>query len=192
MRDVHWSVLRLVLRVVSDVFSIRQTRAVPQSKRGRAASRRCPKLGKEVPQLSAAGLSNGGALSFLLACRAADVFAATAPVSIGNGTRTCEPVRPISVVMVRGTADDLVSYDGGATHPSAMADLTEWKALNACTGSPQKVNGVCDQYSECRAGAEVMLCTIPRGTHILYSDASKAGAPVADVAWDMFKRHALP
>jgi polyhydroxybutyrate depolymerase len=140
----------------------------------------------------ATGLSNGGALSFLLACRAADVFAATAPVSIGNGTRPCEPARPITVLMYRGKSDNLVPYDGGMSYPSAEADLMEWTALNACTGSPAKVHGVCDQYAECKDGVEVMLCTIPKGTHILYSDATKAGAPVADVAWEVFKRHSLP
>ncbi|HKU38376.1 MAG TPA: PHB depolymerase family esterase [Polyangiales bacterium] len=143
-------------------------------------------------RIYATGLSNGGALSYLLACRAADVFAATAPVSIGNGTRPCEPARPISVVMYRGKSDDLVPYDGGKSYASAAADLEEWKTLNACTGAPRKVNGVCDQYSDCKAGTEVMLCTIPDGTHILYSDAAKAGAPVADVVWEAFERHALP
>src|SRR6185295_18438136 len=50
----------------------------------------------------ATGLSNGGAMSHLLACRAADVFAATAPVSMGNSTIPCTPSRPISVIMFRG------------------------------------------------------------------------------------------
>jgi hypothetical protein len=59
-------------------------------------------------------------------------------------------------------------------------------------GDAPKVNGVCDQYTQCSGGVEVMLCSIPNGTHILYSDAAEAGAAVADVAWEAFKRHTLP
>jgi polyhydroxybutyrate depolymerase len=70
----------------------------------------------------ATGLSNGGAMSHLLACRAADVFAATAPVSMGNGARPCNPARPISLIMYRETNDSLVPFNGG-TFPGAMADF---------------------------------------------------------------------
>jgi polyhydroxybutyrate depolymerase len=140
----------------------------------------------------ATGWSNGGALAFLLACHAADVFAAVAPVAIGNGTRPCEPSRPISVVMYRGGNDDFVPYEGGAMYPSAMADLDQWKMLSSCTGTPQEVGGTCDRYTGCAAGVEVMLCTIPEGTHTLYAGAAEADAPVADVAWEAFRRHTLP
>jgi polyhydroxybutyrate depolymerase len=146
----------------------------------------------EPKRVYVTGLSNGAALSYLLACRAADVFAAAAPVSVGNGTDPCNPSRPISMIMFRGTKDELVPYAGDDTYPSAMSDLNQWKMLDSCTGTPRKVNGVCDQYTGCSGGVEVMLCSIPNGMHILYSDAVDAGAAVADVAWEAFKRHALP
>jgi polyhydroxybutyrate depolymerase len=140
----------------------------------------------------ATGLSNGGAMSFLLGCQDAGVFAAVAPVSMGNGTQPCEPARPISVIMYRGMKDDLVPYTGGNTYPSAISDFDQWKTLNSCTGTPRKVSGSCDQYTECKDGVEVMLCSIPNGQHLLYSGAAEAGAPVADVVWEAFKRHPLP
>jgi polyhydroxybutyrate depolymerase len=40
----------------------------------------------DAKRIYATGLSNGGAMAHLLGCRAADLFAATAPVSMGNGT----------------------------------------------------------------------------------------------------------
>lgn len=138
----------------------------------------------------ATGLSNGGAMSHLLACRAADVFAATAPVSMGNGTRPCEPSRPISVILFRGTTDTLVSYNGGA-FPSAQADFDQWKMLDACSGQPADTHGVCKAYTGCAAGTEVTLCTI-NGGHVLYSAAESQGAPVPDVVWEAFERQALP
>jgi polyhydroxybutyrate depolymerase len=138
----------------------------------------------------ATGLSNGGAMSHRLACEAADLFAATAPVSMGNGTRPCQPARPISVTMFRGTSDTLVSYNGGL-FPSAQADFDQWKGLSGCSGSPSRVHNVCETYTGCGAGTEVTLCTI-NGGHVLYSAAAQQQAPVPDVVWEMFSRQRLP
>jgi polyhydroxybutyrate depolymerase len=137
------------------------------------------------------GLSNGGAMSHLLACRAADVFAASAPVSMGNGTIPCAPSRPIPVVMFRGTTDPLVPYDGGLLFPSAAADFSQWQTLDGCTGPPETTHGVCQRVATCNAGVEVTLCTIDAG-HVLYAAAAAQGAPVPDVAWEAFQRYALP
>jgi polyhydroxybutyrate depolymerase len=138
----------------------------------------------------ATGISNGGAMAHMLACRDADLFAATAPVSMGNGTNPCQPTRPISVVMFRGTRDVSVPYDGGE-FPSAQADFDQWKSLNGCTGEPATAHGICQTYAGCSAGVEVTLCTIDSG-HVLYADAVTQGAAVPDVAWEAFARQALP
>lgn len=142
----------------------------------------------DAQRVYATGLSNGGAMSHLLGCRAADVFAATAPVSMGNGARPCEPSRPISVVMTRGTRDRLVAYDGGL-FPSAAADLAEWAALNGCEGEAELRDGVCETHDNCAGGVEVTLCTLDAG-HVLYDNAE--GFSVPDVVWSTFERQLLP
>ena len=138
----------------------------------------------------ATGLSNGGALAHLLACRAADVFAATAPVSMGNGTLPCEPSRPISVVMFRATEDELVPYDGGS-FASAQNDFDQWLTLNGCSGEPEPATRGCRTGTQCEADVEVTLCSI-EGGHVLYGAAVEQGVPVADVAWAAFELHSLP
>ncbi|HEX3696053.1 MAG TPA: PHB depolymerase family esterase [Polyangia bacterium] len=138
----------------------------------------------------ATGLSNGGAMSHLLACRAADLFAATAPVSMGNGTMPCQPSRPLSVIMFRGTSDLLVPYAGG-TFPGAQADFDQWTELDHCTGAPETTQGICSTNKQCAGGAEVSLCTINAG-HVLYAQAAAQGAPVPDVVWEAFQSHTLP
>jgi polyhydroxybutyrate depolymerase len=135
------------------------------------------------------GISNGGAMSHLLACRHADVFAAAAPVSMGNGTTPCNPSRPISVVMVRGVMDELVAYTGGI-FPSAKADFDMWKSIDGCTGSPMTTHQFCETHTGCKAGVEVTLCSLPNGVHNVYQD--KAELSVADVAWEAFERQLLP
>ena len=146
----------------------------------------------------ATGLSNGGAMAHLLACRAADVFAATAPVSMSNGAVPCEPGRGISVTLFRATGDSLVPYEH-TDHPipGAEADFESWKTRNGCSGEPT-TNGVCKTYSQCRDGAEVTLCTItttaadePWAGHVLYPQALREDAGVPGLVWSMFERHEL-
>lgn len=136
----------------------------------------------------ATGLSNGGAMSHLLACNAADLFAATAPVSMGNGTRPCAPSRPISVVMTRGTQDTLVAFDGGL-FPSAREDFEQWAGLNGCAGAPDATDELCQTFSDCDGGVEVKLCAVNAG-HVLYNNAQ--GFSVPDVVWQTFQRQVLP
>lgn len=150
----------------------------------------------------ATGLSNGGAMSHLLACRASDVFAAVAPVAMGNGTRPCQPARPVSVFMARATGDNLVPYEGGGfiDVPSAQADFDQWKTLNGCTGEPKVTNTFCKSYDQCNAGVEVSQCTVQTraddlgtlGGHILYGPAAAQGFVLADAIWEVFKRQTLP
>jgi polyhydroxybutyrate depolymerase len=136
----------------------------------------------------ATGLSNGGAMSHLLACNAADLFAASAPVSMGNGTRPCQPSRPISVVMTRGTQDTLVNFNGGL-FPSAQADFEQWAELNGCQGEPEQVDELCQAFSDCEAGVEVKLCALSAG-HVLYDNRQNFSVP--DTVWATFERQTLP
>src|SRR6185503_15380828 len=62
----------------------------------------------------ATGLSNGGAMSHRLACEAADVFAATAPVSYPldfTPFDKCQPSRPIAVIHQHALGDAVVPYN---------------------------------------------------------------------------------
>ena len=137
----------------------------------------------------ATGLSNGGAMSHLLACNAADIFAATAPVSMSNGASPCEPSRPISVVMTRGTSDPLVAFEGGFLFASAEADFTAWAERNGCTGELKPNHELCRTFDACEGGVEVTLCTLDAG-HVLYSNSQNFSVP--DVVWETFERQTLP
>jgi polyhydroxybutyrate depolymerase len=142
----------------------------------------------DAQRVYATGLSNGGAMSHLLACNAADLFAASAPVSMGNGARPCQPSRPISVVMTRGTQDTLVNFNGGL-FPSAQADFEQWAELNGCQGEPEQVDELCQAFSNCEAGVEVKLCALAAG-HVLYNNRQNFSVP--DTVWATFERQTLP
>lgn len=63
-----------------------------------------------------AGISNGGMMTMRMACDAADSFGAFATV-IANMPQdlvtSCNPGGPVSFLMVQGTEDGLVPYEGG-------------------------------------------------------------------------------
>ena len=65
----------------------------------------------------ATGMSNGGDMSYLLACQAPELVTAVAPIagSIMQVTAdTCTPADPVPVLAVHGTADDVTLWAGDA------------------------------------------------------------------------------
>lgn len=59
----------------------------------------------DLDHVHASGCSNGGAMSFRLACDAADVIAAVAPVDFDTAATPCKPSRPITEIQFRATKD---------------------------------------------------------------------------------------
>lgn len=148
------------------------------------------------------GLSNGGAMSNTLGCKAADTFAAVAPVAdpLDIGLPTCMPVQPISVLGFHGYNDDAVPYEGGkgtgpdlgSPFPSIPDTLVAWGKIMGCTGMPEveTISGrnKCEIYRDCGGDAEVGYCSI-EGSHILYQQSV---LNIAERAWKFFDKHALP
>ena len=66
----------------------------------------------------ATGHSNGGMMCHRLAREAADVFAGIAVVAGAMDFTTADSQGPIAVLLIHGTADDHVRYDGGAPRAS--------------------------------------------------------------------------
>jgi polyhydroxybutyrate depolymerase len=151
------------------------------------------------------GCSNGGGMSYKLACDAADVIAAIAPVdcdcvtgsTVNPSCAMCSPSRPVTEITFRGTADTIVPYAGGETpvvpglfFPGAQMNFRDRGQINMCTGSPQAVPNrpACETYPTCGEGAETILCVIQNGSHC----GSYRSFDIANVAWETLQKHALP
>ena len=112
----------------------------------------------------ATGVSNGGGMTALLGCELADRLTAIAPVAGGYGTQpACHPSRPLAVLEVHGTADQVVPYAGkGAGHSGSVSSfLAMWRRLDRCTGGVRRVPGVPPSVTElawwpCSPGADVV------------------------------------
>lgn len=151
-------------------------------------------------RIFAAGISNGGFMSFRLACDAADLFAAVAPVTATMpadlGPR-CAPSVPLAVLVINGTADPLVPYAGGQVRAmsslrgeiwSTDRTIAFWAKQNRCA-SPPDVRAMADRdindgsrvvdisYARC-AGPRVRLLRIEGGGHTW-----PGGAQYLPAAW---------
>ncbi len=131
------------------------------------------------------GHSNGGAMTHRLACEAADIFAAAAPVAGWMTINNCSPSRPISVLSIRGLNDGTVKIEG------ADADVNEWLSNDECAKEQVTTSGVCKTYKSCKAGTQVMDCR-PRGGHDFFYGNNPDKYLVPDNAWPFFKQFSLP
>jgi polyhydroxybutyrate depolymerase len=63
-----------------------------------------------------AGFSFGASITYRLACELSNKIAAIAAVSGSLFFAHCHPARPVSVLMMQGTADDVFPYQGGGQY----------------------------------------------------------------------------
>ena len=114
-------------------------------------------------RIYASGMSNGGYMSYRLACEMADRIAAIGPVAARNRTLACAPSRPVPMIAMNGTEDILVDYS------LAVSSVEMWIASNQCSGEQQivykKEDVTCVSYSECAQGATTEFCTVDGGGH---------------------------
>jgi polyhydroxybutyrate depolymerase len=133
------------------------------------------------------GISNGGAMAMTLVCARADLFAAGASVSMNltdEAAVTCHPSRPLPMLLMNGTADPLVPYEGGRGSSYYAADgfwstdetLAFWRKLNGCETdnadatdlpdrAPADQSTVTRISSRCPEGHDVVLYRINQGGH---------------------------
>jgi polyhydroxybutyrate depolymerase len=132
------------------------------------------------------GHSNGGFMSYRMACDHADLVAAIA--SLAGATfadpAACQPEVPVHVLQVHGTADTVIPYGGGIgvltgrPYPGAVATVEQWARTNGCDlvveSAPNlDLDGVLPgaettvaQYtSGCSGGGSAELWTIANGEH---------------------------
>lgn len=81
------------------------------------------------------GMSNGGFMSYTLACELSSRIAAIASVTgafNSNQFTTCNPSHPMPVMEIHGTADGTVAYNGSAGIASTTSTLSYWSTFNSC------------------------------------------------------------
>jgi polyhydroxybutyrate depolymerase len=86
------------------------------------------------------GMSNGGFMSYTLACSLSERIAAIASVTGTmnvNQSLTCNAQHPMPVLEIHGTADETVPYDGNGFMEAIPNVISYWVDFNNCTPTPQ-------------------------------------------------------
>ena len=135
------------------------------------------------------GISNGAMMSCRLACELSQKIAGVAMVA-GSMPRSiqpgCTPARPVSVMILSGTEDPLVPYEGGEVRfrnfrargmvLGVEATIAEWVKHDRCEGAPEEeqlpdVNPGdgsvvrVRRWTHCAEGTSVELWKIQGGGH---------------------------
>jgi polyhydroxybutyrate depolymerase len=173
----------------------------------------------DTERVFATGISNGGFMSFRLACELSAKIKAIAAVTASHPVSMegkCRPARAIHVLILNGTKDPLVPYNGGYVEVlgikrgrviSTDDSVRFWVAVNKCAGTPAiedlpdnnsndgtKVKKI--SYGPCSGNTRVILFSIEGGGHtwpdgIQYLSKRIVGNTsrqinACDVIWDYF------
>lgn len=128
----------------------------------------------------ACGMSNGGYMSYLLACelenRIAAVASATGLLAPGIMAQ-CNPSRPVPVLQMHGTDDMTVPYNGGLGIGSVDSTVQFWLAQNNCPSGTTVIDTLPNinttdgslpiryRTTGCDGGTEVTLIKLVNATH---------------------------
>lgn len=156
-------------------------------------------------RIYAAGKSNGGGFTGVLACRMSDRIAAFAPVSGAFYPQggACEPTRPAPILDFHGSLDETIPYGGDAERglPPIPDWLAGWAERNGCDPDPvtrdvgDGVHRV--EHRACDGGAEVEHYRMDSvahdwpATHPNPDSDQPAPIDATPLIMDFFSRHAL-
>jgi polyhydroxybutyrate depolymerase len=166
----------------------------------------------DLSRVYATGMSNGGFMSYMLACELSDRIAAMASVTgamTDNHFPVCTPVHPTPVMQIHGTADATVLFNGSTGfHPAIDSSVNWWKLYNNCQSSTTTnlpdINTADNStasltvHSQCTDNVEVHYYVIQNGGHT-WPGAFSLGTLVTNQdfratteIWDFFTQYQHP
>ena len=150
-------------------------------------------------------MSNGGDLSYFLACYAPDIFQAVAPIAgtmMQTTIETCKPEKGMPIFAVHGKADDVTYFDGDMAnrdkwgpYPGIPAVIKHWVDLNALEISQARPMNITnfldsnealtfDRYLSATSNQEIWLY-VHSGEH----DWSLKELDTSSEIWNFFSRY---
>ena len=154
------------------------------------------------------GMSNGGDMSYMLACQANDVFRAIAPVAgcmMEEIYDTCDS-SPVPVLEIHGRNDnvtlwdgDMENNDGWGAYYSIEDAIDLWVETNDCTSSENFIfpntntsDGsyvINHRYFDCSENAEVWLYEIVGGGHDWPGASGNMDIQASEEIWGFFSEY---
>lgn len=162
----------------------------------------------DTTRIYATGMSNGSFMTQLLACQLSDRIAAFASVA-GSMTpetyRDCAPTRPIPMLHLHGTTDNIVPFDGGYPWTTSIDSVIKyWVAHNGNATKPivtalpdlrkidfsQPIRYLYTAPPD--SDAEVQLYKIVQGGHDWFGAWGNRDIRSSEIIWAFLSRYRLP
>ena len=157
------------------------------------------------------GMSNGGDMSYMLACQANDVFRGIAPIAgsmMEEIYNTCDSSYPIPVFEIHGDNDnvtlwegDMQNNDGWGAYYSIEEGIDLWVEINQCQNNEQIFipdsnpnDGsyiVNHRYFECNDNTEVWLYQVVGGGHDWPGSFGNMDINTSEEIWSFFSQYAI-
>jgi len=157
------------------------------------------------------GMSNGGFMSYTLACELSDKIAAIASVTgsmtLPQVNNTCDPQNLTPIMQIHGTADNVVPYNGNNNWMAPIDEVLDfWRGKNNCFDTeifqientdPSDDSSVEHQINaSCSGGTSIELFKVIGGTHTWPGSAIDFGVTNYDInaseeIWRFFSQHDL-
>ena len=156
------------------------------------------------------GMSNGGDMSYLLACEAYDTFSAIAPVAgtmMESIYESCDGA-PVPVLEIHGTNDDVTLWDGDmenndgwGSYLSTLDIIDYWVDINNCQES-EDINlpntdfydnsyVVNHRHYDCINNNEVWLYEVVNGEHDWPGAYGNMDINASEEIWNFLKSYTL-
>jgi len=159
----------------------------------------------------ATGHSNGGMLSYRLACEISEKIAAIATSSCTMVVKQpCDPSRAVPVLHIHSVVDEKVPYTGGtgisnAYFPPLDSILNVWSLVNDCETIAQVLHNDDDykftKWSDCSGQVTIHYYLTQDGGHAwagglagggINGDTPSVVINTNDLLWDFFQQYQLP
>ena len=154
-------------------------------------------LNIDADRIYSTGMSNGGNISFLLACELSDRIAAIASVTGLNlhldVNETCGTTRPIAILQIHGTEDPIAHYDLVESRLQFWIDYNNTDTIPNTPG-PDNTNTkdvstvIRIAYSNGDEGTEVHILKVIGGGHQWFDDD---GLDSSQEVWNFLKKYDL-
>jgi len=156
--------------------------------------------GIDQSKVYSTGMSNGGYMSYHLACNLSSKIASVASVT-GSMTpetfNSCNPNHPTAIMQIHGDVDTVVPYYGNWRSRSIPEVMQFWEDYNNCQSEeiialPDMNNdgdaGLLYQYDECIDNVEVVLYLMTNMGHEWPTFSNGNDISSAEIIWNFFRQ----
>jgi polyhydroxybutyrate depolymerase len=157
----------------------------------------------DARRVSAVGVSNGAGMAARFACAGDDRLAGVVVVAGAYGPLPpCKAHRPLSLLEVHGTADQVVPYRGSPRDPGSdvLTFVREWADRDTCRSTPrstwERAGVERFDWTGCRDATEVAHLRLVGGTHAWPGSEPPAPGPqfgvsASEEAWTFLRGRQL-